>query len=110
MNVIILGGCSSFEPTKLTLEIVKELAKKGEDLTWNDFEQYNYEDIGSGLYIYHYNIDENYCLMIGGGDIQSAPMYIRLVSKPNDSQFIDDGKYIDIRTENIDDFINDLES
>ena len=75
-----------------------------------EWKQYNYEDIGSGLYIYHYNIDENYCLMIGGGDIQSAPMYIRLVSKPNDSQFIDDGKYIDIRTENIDDFINDLES
>ena len=32
-----------------------------------------YEDIGSELHVFLCNIDENYCLLIGGGDTQSAP-------------------------------------
>lgn len=96
------------ERAGLTLETVKELAQKGETLSWSDFEQYSHKDIGSGLYIYLYDIDENYCLVIGGGNTQSAPMYIRLVFRAADSEFIDDGEYIDIRTESIDDFINGL--
>lgn len=90
----------------LTIEKVKELAKKGDSLSWSDFEQYRHTDIGSGLHVYYYEIDENYCLIIGGGDTQAAPMYIRLVLKPYDQEFIDDKPYIEIRTENVDDFIN----
>lgn len=90
----------------MTLEKVKKLAKKGENLSWSDFEQYDHEDIGFGLYIYAYDIDENNCLVIGGTNTQAAPMYIRLVHKVKDCKFIDNGKYIDIRTESIDDFIN----
>ena len=48
------------------MEKVRELAEKGEELTWSDFEDYPYEDIGSGLYIYRYEIDESYYLLIGG--------------------------------------------
>lgn len=48
--------------------------------------------------------------MIGGGDTQRTPMYIRLVHKAGHSSFIDDGEYIDIRTESIDDFINGKQS
>lgn len=62
---------------ELTLEKVKELAKKGDALSWSDFELYRHTDIGSGLYIYFYEIDENYCLVIGGGDTQADPLYIR---------------------------------
>lgn len=91
---------------KLTIEKVKELAKKGDSLSWSDFEQYRHTDIGSGLYIYFYEIDENYCLVIGGGDKQAAPMYIRLVLKPYDHEFLDDKAYIEIRTDNVNDFIN----
>lgn len=91
---------------ELTLEKVKELAKKGDALSWSDFELYRHTDIGSGLYIYFYEIDENYCLVIGGGDTQTAPLYVRLVLKPYDHEFLDDKSYIDIRTENVDDFIN----
>ena len=91
---------------ELTLEKVKELAKKGDALSWSDFELYRHTDIGSGLYIYFYEIDENYCLVIGGGDTQTAPLYMRLVLKPYDHEFLDDKPYIDIRTENVDDFIN----
>ncbi len=91
---------------KLTIEKVKELAKKGDALSWSDFEPYRYTDIGSGLHIYFYEIDENYCLVIGGGDTQTAPLYIRLVLKPYDHEFLDDKAYIEIRTQNVDDFIN----
>lgn len=90
---------------ELTLEKVKELAKKGDALTWSDFEPYRHTDIGSGLYIYFYEIDENYCLVIGGGDTKSVPLYIRLVLKPYDHEFLDDKAYIDIRTDNLNDFI-----
>ena len=72
---------------ELTIEKVKELAKKGDALSWSDFEPYRHIDIGSGLYIYYYEIDEKYCLVIGGGDIQDAPLYIRLVLKPYDHEF-----------------------
>ena len=36
------------------------------------FGQYKHEDIGSGLHVFLYDIDENYCLLIGGGDTQSG--------------------------------------
>ena len=84
----------------LTLEAVRELAAKGMGLSWDDFEQYPYEDIGSGLYIRVYDIDESCCLMIAGGGLETPPAYIRLVSKADDSV------YIDIRTESVDDFIS----
>lgn len=84
----------------LTLEKVKELARHGETLSWKHFAQYDYKDIGSGLYIYRYDIDENYYLVIGGGNTLTIPAYIRLVLNTDNS------KFIDIRTENIDDFIN----
>lgn len=87
------------EPAELTLDKVIELAGKGDDLTWSDFEQYKSKEIGSGLYILHYNIDENYYLLVGGTP-DKKPTYIRLVSAQ------DDTKYIDIRTESIKDFIS----
>ena len=93
---------------ELTIEKVKELAKKGDALSWSDFEPYRHTDIGSGLYIYFYEINEKYCLVIGGGDTQNDPLYIRLVLKPYDHEFLDDKAYIDIRTDNIDDFIKEV--
>lgn len=93
---------------ELTIEKVKELAKKGDALTWSDFEPYRHTDIGAGLHIYFYEIDEKYCLVIGGGDTKSVPLYIRLALKPYDHEFLDDKAYIDIRTGNIDDFINEV--
>lgn len=87
------------ETRTLTMEKVKVLAQKGENLGWRDFGIYLYEDIGSGLYVHRYEIDENYYLLIGGTSKEEPPMYIRLISaKDSDS-------YIDIRTESIEDFI-----
>lgn len=71
---------------------------------------YRHIDIGSGLYIYFYEIDEKYCLVIGGGDTQTSPMYIRLVLKPYDHEFLNDQAYIDIRTEDVENFISSQNS
>jgi len=84
---------------KLTLEIVKNLSEKGDKLSWEDFQTYNGgKDIGSGLYIKLYPIDDKYELLIGGGSLEESPMYINLWNK-------DTKKFIDIRHDDIDKFI-----
>lgn len=81
---------------QLTLEDVLRLARKGEDLSWEDFEDYAYQDIGSGLFIYEYEIDERFSLAIGGGSLDSEPMYVHLSAGED---------HIDIRTDDVDAFI-----
>lgn len=89
------------EKINLTIERVIRLAEnKGENLTWSDFEMYSGRDIGSGLYILNYEIDETFDLMVGGVP-GSEPMYIRLVTKA------DRDNYIDIRTEDVEKFISE---
>jgi len=63
---------------KLSLNDVIMLSQKGYDLTWSDFEQFEYIETGSGLYIRVYEINEMYELWIGGGWIDEDPMYIYL--------------------------------
>ncbi len=73
----------------LTLEAVIELSHKGESLSWQDFELYKGTEIGSGLYILSYEIDDQYVLLVGGGSLQESPMYIRLVNKTDETRFIE---------------------
>ncbi len=87
----------------LTMEIVKELSQKGEQLTWEDFKDYQGTEIGSGLYIMRYPIDEEYSLLVGAGGPSEKLMYVYLVSNR------DDQKRIDIRHEDIDKFLNSIE-
>lgn len=89
----------TIEANHLSLNDVIMLSEKGEALTWSDFDSYSYTDIGSGLYIYRYEIDSHFSLRIGGGSINVTPMYILLVSEANPDD------YIDIRTESVTDFI-----
>ena len=84
---------------KLTIEKVIELSKKGDTLTWGDFEPYDNVDIGSGLYILLYDMEEPYYIIIGGTSMDINPMYVHLVSAQNQEDFID------IRTESVEDFI-----
>lgn len=82
----------------LTMEKVRELAKKGDDLMWDDFDGYNFTEGGSGLYIRSYVVEGGYNLMIGGdGSLADKPMYIYLGGK---------GKRIDIRYDSIDEFLS----
>ena len=115
LTLIFTAGCnstgsSSIEELRtgksniLTLEIVKKLSQKGDDLSWEDFQTYEGKDIGSGLYIMVYPIDDKYQLLIGGPSLKERPMYIYMINK--DSK--DAEERIDIRHDNIDKFINNM--
>lgn len=88
------------ENDKLTLEKIIELSHQGQNLSWNDFESYDSKEIGSGLYILRYEIDESYYLLIGGNNPREKPAYIRLIRAGNPE---DD---IDIREDNVEEFIS----
>ena len=62
----------------LTLNDVIYLSKKKEELSWGDFEKYQYKEGGSGLYIRYYEIETQWKLFIGGGDLKEKPLYITL--------------------------------
>ena len=92
------------EPTvlrtkELTIEIVKELAKKGENLMFQDFKEYKGMEIGSGLYIMEYLINDKFKLVVGGADVTGKPFYA-LLEKAGVK------KGIEIRTEDIEKFIS----
>ncbi len=98
--IFSLTGCSSKEDENiLSIEKVIELSQKGNDLSWDDFEKYEGKEVGSGLYILAYEINNEYHLIIGGRDKKETPMYIRLVRNENKDDFID------IRQENVEEFI-----
>jgi len=101
MQLIYTADVSAMQ---LTLTDVITLSQKGYDLTWSDFENYNYIETGSGLYIRVYEIDENFELWIGGGYTDSKPMYIRLRLISESETDI----YMDIRqgADAVQDFIN----
>jgi Antirepressor regulating drug resistance, predicted signal transduction N-terminal membrane component len=82
----------------LTMEELKMIARKGKDISWEDFSKYKGTDVGSGLYIRQYPIKGHYYVLIGGADTEAAPMYVKLYDS-NTKQ------YIDLRTDNIDDFL-----
>ena len=92
------------ETTKLTLDDVIILSQYGYDLSWSDFENYDYIETGSGLYIRVYEINARFRLMIGGGGPDSDPMYIYLaLSDDLDTR-------IDIRDGGVTDFISESSS
>lgn len=97
--VMIDNQWQLFRKEKLTLEKVIELSHKGQELSWNDFKSYDSTEIGSGLYILRYGIDESYYLLIGGNNPRGKPAYIRLVKVDNSES------YIDIRENNVEEFI-----
>lgn len=73
----------------LSLNDVIILSQKGYDLTWADFERYDYVETGSGLYIRVYKINELFELWIGGAGPDSDPMYIYLTLADNSDTKID---------------------
>lgn len=84
------------ETRPLTLADVINLSKKGDSLTWSDFEPFEGKDVGSGLYIMHYEINEEYSVTVGGVPYE-APWYINLVRNSG----TENEEAIDIRTEDV---------
>jgi len=83
---------------KLTLDDVITLSQKGDALSWSDFEQYQGREVGSGLYIMRYEIDELFAVLVGGVPAET-PMYIDLRVN-NEAE-----DHIDIRTGDVSAFI-----
>ena len=82
----------------LTLDKLLEICSGDcSKLTWSDFEKYQATDIGSGLYVYQYDIEGIYTLHIGGVP-EEEPFYM-IFSLTG----ADDG--IDIREESIEDYL-----
>ena len=85
------------------MDDVRELAKKGDNLTWEDFRGYQGEDVGSGICIFKYDLGNGYILYVGGlPDTESKPNFIMLCNA--DDKTLRNG--IDIRTEDIEAFMN----
>ena len=97
----VLIFTSNYKKT-LTLNIIKDkVSEKGENLTWEDFDDYESKEIGSGLYILLYEISDTYEFKIGG-ILNEKPMYMRLELKENNDI------YIDIRYDDIDKFTKNI--
>lgn len=72
---------------QITLDDVIRLSKKKQDLSWDDFEKYQYKEGGSGLYIRCYEIEPQWKLFIGGGDLEEKPLYINLENSRTGGSF-----------------------
>lgn len=95
-NVLSIRVISQAE--KLTLDDVVTLSQKGDALTWSDFERYQGREVGFGLYIMRYEIDELFDVLVGGVP-DETPWYIYLrVNNEADDR-------IDIRTEDVSTFV-----
>ena len=88
----------------MTLDDVRAIGQKiGPDLTMEDLSGFIGEDVGSGLYVMQYNIeDASYFLVVGSGDGKTV-MYANLVHAVNGGT----NEFIDIRYYDVDKFIAD---
>ena len=77
-NLLFCWNHCGFQQFFCFCQQVLILSQYGYDLSWSDFENYDYIETGSGLYIRVYVINEMYELWIGGGSPDSDPMYIYL--------------------------------
>ena len=102
-----LCGCASEEPKReLTIDELKVIAEKGEDISWSDFEPYicSFEG-GSGIIYRTYHIGEEYVLTITGwpgGYVGSIELSTVVLA---DGSTKEEYRRIDIRTESIEDFL-----
>ncbi len=98
---------SSAALRRMTLDDVRTMAKKGDALTWADLEPYAGDDIGSGVYLYRFPIDEDYCLEVSDGKLSGAPQRVMLIRADESGEFYAVGKRcIDIRIYDVDAFLS----
>ena len=84
----LLAWQSNEKPT-LSLNDVIILSQKENELTWSDFEGFSYSDIGSGLFIWDFEINERFHLRVIGGSTNVAPTSIRLGANDGSESWID---------------------
>ena len=50
-------------------------------ISWNDFDKYEHKDVGSGNYVYQYELVDGSFLYLSGNSLDSPPMYIYIVDR-----------------------------
>ncbi len=69
----------------MTIDDVIGLTLKGMDPTWEDFKSFTGRDIGSGLFVVQYNIDDDFFVLVGDEKLTGTPMYVNLCCAYNDA-------------------------
>lgn len=100
LEVAITGGIDESYPAQaaaskitrlpkipLTREDLMTLAERADELDWTDFAPYQSTEVGSGLYILCFDIDEDYYLLVGGVPGE-RPWYAHLCTRVTDG-FVD---------------------
>lgn len=59
----------------MTVEDISRLIKQ-ESLSWSDFNAYVGEDIGSGLFVFKYNLVDGGYLLVSGSSLEENPQRI----------------------------------
>ncbi|OWA34889.1 hypothetical protein B9G55_14165 [Saccharibacillus sp. O16] len=62
----------------LTVDEVNTVIGKGTP-NWDTFKKYEHKDVGSGLYLWEYEVEGGQKLQIGGADLKQAPTQVRLI-------------------------------
>jgi len=88
------------EKPSLSLNDIIILSQKGYDLSWSDFEEFEYIETGFGLYIRRYKINDLFHFSIGGAGPNSEPRYMYLGVNGDDPE-----ARIDIRDGGVTEFI-----
>lgn len=102
-STVAQPGSGIQKTEELTLDDLKTLVNQyGTELTWNHFAAYQGEQITSGLNTVRYFVAPD-CYLYIIGDFEEYPTAILLGSKHNTG-------HIDIRSNNIDDFISNTET
>ena len=92
--VCFLTGPKAEEGQDLVMEDVYRLAQRGDDLTWEDFEPYAWEEAKSERYARKYEIDEQFEVIVESYGPDYPPDSVHLRNK-------DINAWIDIRTGDI---------
>ncbi|MBO4496462.1 MAG: hypothetical protein J5752_11485 [Clostridiales bacterium] len=64
---------------KISIEEINKI-KNQDSITWNDFALYEGEDIGSGLFIFRYDVENGGYLLVSGRSMDNDPEKIIFVS------------------------------
>lgn len=80
----------------MTVDDIIELSKKGDALISSDFAPFTGEDVGSGLNIMRYEIENKpgLCLLVGYDGITNKPLYVKIVDETSAEE-----RSVDIRSE-----------
>jgi len=112
--LLALAACNTsdimLDSKSMTLDDVRAIAQKiGANLTLGDLRDFICTDVGSGIYILRFDIEDEYILLVGhgGGD----PIYYTIFGRADDANewnvWDNEDLTIDIRYYDVDKFVSD---